>query len=67
MTLHSSTGKVSIFNDYNQLDNRATDYDWNTGGNIFRDGLIRAERVRAGLNDTHGFRVFYHGIGNLKH
>lgn len=56
---------VSIVNDYNLPANRATDYDWNRGGGFLRSTLIDAERSRTGLNDTHGFRVFYYGSGTL--
>ncbi len=48
------------------VNNSATDYDWNLGGGAKRDLFIRAERRRAGLNDTHGFKIFYYGIGRLK-
>ena len=52
---------VSIVND------AATDYDWNKGGRFIRNSFINAERVRTGLNDSHGFRVYYYGIGKLKY
>ena len=48
------------------VNNSATDYDWNTGGETLRDYMIKLERKRAGLNDTHGFKVFYYGSGHLK-
>ncbi|MCY7361243.1 MAG: hypothetical protein LH629_04120, partial [Ignavibacteria bacterium] len=57
---------VSIVNDYNLVSNRATDYDWNRGGGFLRSTLIDAERSRTGLNNNHGFRVFYYGVGTLK-
>jgi hypothetical protein len=47
------------------VNNDATDYDWNRGGGPIRDNLIKMERGRAGLNDTHGFKTFYYGIGTL--
>ncbi|MEO8960878.1 MAG: RHS repeat-associated core domain-containing protein [Ginsengibacter sp.] len=56
---------VQIVNDFNKPAGRATDYDWNTGGSLLRSALIRAERLRAGLNDSHGFRVYYYGTGTL--
>lgn len=56
---------VVIVNDYNLPANRATDYDWNTGGGFLRNSLINGERSRTGLNDTHGFRAFYYGTGTL--
>ena len=65
MNLLDNNGNVSIVNDFNQPSRRATDYDWNTGGTGLRNILIRAERARAGLNDTHGFRTFYYGTGTL--
>ncbi len=48
------------------INNAATDYDWNTGGSFLRNTLIRAERARTGLNDSHGFRAFYYGTGTLR-
>lgn len=48
------------------VNNSDTDYDWNLGGGTKRDLFIRAERRRAGLNDTHGFKTFYYGLGRLK-
>lgn len=66
MTLNNaSTRSVSIVNDYNLPANRATDYDWNRGGTFLRRTLMDAERKRTGLNDKHGFRVFYYGTGTL--
>ena len=65
MNLLDASGNVSIVNDFGQASNRATDYDWNTGGGTMRDALIRTERARAGLNDTHGFRTYYYGTGKL--
>ena len=47
------------------VNNSATDYDWNLGGGAKRDAYIRAERWRVGLNDTHGFKTYYYGIGRL--
>jgi RHS repeat-associated protein len=54
-----SLGTVSIVN------NRATDYDWNTGGGQLRSTLINAERLRTGIGDNHGFRTYYYGYGKL--
>ena len=51
--------KVKIVND------EATDYDWNRGGRFLRDKLILEERIRHEMNDSHGFKVFYYGIGIL--
>ena len=47
------------------VNNEATDYDWNTGGGKLRSFFINLERIRTGLNDTHGFKTFYYGIGKL--
>ena len=66
MILLDNDGHVSIVNDFNELSRRATDYDWNTGGNRLRNFLIHAERYRADLNDFHGFRVYYYGTGQLR-
>lgn len=66
MILHSQeTREVSIVNDFNLPRNRATDYDCNRGGSGMRPFFINAERIRAGLNDTHGFRAFHYGTGRL--
>lgn len=66
ITLLNNSGSVKIVNDYNLPFGRATDYDWNKGGSIWRKGLINYERWSEGLNDTHGFRTFYYGTGNLR-
>ncbi|MEN2436845.1 hypothetical protein AAH994_15635, partial [Weeksellaceae bacterium A-14] len=61
MILHNrANGSVSIVND------NATDYDWNKGGGIIRSSFINKERMVEGLNDSHGFKVFYYGIGKLR-
>ena len=60
MRLLDVSGHVQIIND------NATDYDWNTGGGFVRDRLIKAERVLNGLDNRHGFKVFYYGQGILK-
>jgi RHS repeat-associated protein len=66
MFLHGTgSGIVSIVNDFNLPSDRATDYDWNTGGTLKRRTLINAERIRTGFNDTHGFRTYYYGKGRL--
>lgn len=66
ITLLNNTGSVKIVNDFNLPFDRATDYDWNKGGSIWRKGLINYERWSEGLNDTHGFRTFYYGTGQLQ-
>jgi RHS repeat-associated protein len=66
ITLLNNTGSVKIVNDFNLPFGRATDYDWNKGGSIWRKGLINYERWSEGLNDTHGFRTFYYGTGQLQ-
>lgn len=58
--LDKSKGTVSIVN------NSATDYDWNKGGGFIRDKFIKGERWRAGLNDSHGFKIYYYGTGTVK-
>ncbi|MGN6530746.1 MAG: RHS repeat-associated core domain-containing protein, partial [Ginsengibacter sp.] len=60
ITLLNATGSVKIVND------PATDYDWNKGGSVWRKGLINYERWSENLNDTHGFKTFYYGIGQLR-
>lgn len=60
INLLTPNGSVSIVN------NDATDYDWNRGGSLVRSSLINIERVRASVDDTHGFKTFYYGIGHLR-
>ena len=49
----------------NVVNDEATIYDWNRGGGWPRKSLIDRERKKFGLNDSHGFRVFYYGTGKL--
>ncbi len=51
---------ISIVND------EAAYYDWNKGGSFARKIAIGGERIRTGLNDSHGFRVYYYGYGILR-
>jgi hypothetical protein len=48
------------------VNNAATVYDWNYGGSLLRNGLIGEERIRNGLNDTHGFPLFVYSQGTLR-
>ena len=43
------------------INNEATVYDWNYGGGFLRNVGIFIERARTGINDSHGFKVFYYG------
>lgn len=45
----------------------ATTYDWNRGGGAVRTKLIDNERKKYGLNDTHGFKIYYYGLGTLNY
>lgn len=58
--IHRENRQIRIVND------AATDYDWNGGGGMVRSNFIRAERARTGLNDSHGFKAYYYGIGTLR-
>lgn len=60
LLINEEARTVRIVND------EATVYDWNTGGGFTRNLFIKAERLRTGINDTHGFKTFYYGIGRLK-
>ena len=51
---------ISVVND------EATYYDWNQGDSYVRRSAIFLERMRTGLNDTHGFRAYYYGYGVLR-
>ena len=48
------------------INNKATIYDWNKGGGFVRSSAILLEQLRTGLNDSHGFNVYYYGLGKLK-
>ena len=48
------------------VNNAATDYDWNGGGGFVRNSAIQLERARMGINENHGFKVYYYGIGKLR-
>ena len=54
------SGNVMVVND------TATVYDWNTGGKIVRDKLVKRERRKYKLNDNHGFKTYYYGTGKVK-
>ncbi|MBS1761164.1 MAG: hypothetical protein JST23_13685, partial [Bacteroidetes bacterium] len=40
-------------------------YDWNRGGGKVRSWLIDKERQKFGLDDRHGFKIYYYGLGYL--
>ncbi len=67
MLLDRDAKSVIIVNDYNQTSNRATDYDWNLGGNKVRSTAVKVERMRARIPDNAGFRVYYYGTGKLNY
>ena len=58
---------VCIVNDSDLPDERAMDYDWNFEGTRFRNAMIQLETFRENLTPNLGFRVYYYGIGQLKH
>ena len=58
---------LRIVNDSDLPDERAMDYDWNLGGTRFRNAMIQLEAFRENLTPNLGFRVYYYGIGQLKH
>ncbi len=60
LILLNQLGDVRVVND------NATDYDWNTDGGMIRNTLIQIERKLNNLNDTHGFKTFYYGVGTLR-
>lgn len=47
------------------VNNEATVYDWNGGGSFIRNTAIQLEKLRIGVNNSHGFKVYYYGIGHL--
>ena len=68
MTLNEEDLTVRIVNDYKLPDGeRATDYDWNPGGSFLRNLMIKLETTVKNIKPDMGFRVYYYGIGQLKH
>ena len=62
--LNTKRGTVQLFRD---------EYNWDYHNDFIngrpqgkRDNLIYLERVRARLNDSHGFPIFIYGIGHIK-
>lgn len=57
--LDASEGTVKLFSD---------DYDWDvhSKGSAVRNTLIRMERTRSNIDDSHGFRVYIYGTGTLR-
>lgn len=64
-------GRVNlILRDRNSLsvevvNDDATIYDWNRGGGKIRTAAIDRERRKFGLDDSHGFKIYYYGQGKL--
>ena len=57
--LNWGTGEVKVSNgSFNY-------YDWDVHGSMLRKTLIRMERTRTGLNDSHGFPTIVFGTGYL--
>lgn len=59
LRLVDANGAVEVINGHHNI------YNWDKGGSLLRKGLINGERLRAGVNDTHGFPVYIYGTGNL--
>ncbi len=57
--INKKTGTVKLF-----WDNYDWDYHHNPPSGL-RDRLVQFERVRKGLNDEHGFRVYIYGQGKI--
>lgn len=58
--------KIQVIDNRIYIDtDKSTDYDWNQGGSFKRRVGIFLERVRAGVDDRHGFKVFYYGFGHI--
>ncbi len=60
MLLSRKDKTVRIINGY------STVYDWDYGDGKIRNALITLERFINSLDDSHGFRVYYYGVGKLK-
>jgi RHS repeat-associated protein len=59
LKLIDSKGTVQVINGNHNI------YNWDYGGNLLRKTLIGLERLRTGINDTHGFPLFIFGTGKL--
>jgi hypothetical protein len=45
----------------------ATVYDWNVGGDFTREAFIRTNNALLDIKPCiHGFKTFYYGIGTLR-
>ena len=60
MLLSRKDKTVKIINGY------STVYDWDYGDGKIRNALITLERFINSLDDSHGFRVYYYGVGKLR-
>ena len=56
--IKSNIEPINLFTMHNTL--------WNQGDSFVRRSAIFLERMRTGLNDTHGFRAYYYGYGVLR-
>ncbi|WP_373033771.1 RHS repeat domain-containing protein [Sulfurovum sp.] len=59
MVLSNNDGDVRVVN------NSATRYDWNQGGNVVRKAAIWGETKYQGLDSSHGFPLSVYGTGRL--
>ena len=58
--LINAAGLIKVVN------NDATDYDWNGGGDMLRNALIQLELLRTHLPLGSGFKTFYYGYGSIR-
>jgi RHS repeat-associated protein len=59
LRLLNAAGGVEVINGTHNI------YNWDQAGNLLRRTLIKGERLRTGLNDTHGFPLYIYGTGKL--
>lgn len=59
LKLLDNNGTIEVINGTHNI------YNWDRGGGFIRDNLIKAERSRTGINDSHGFPLSIYGTGKL--
>ena len=67
--LNAKTGEIKLFSDFYDWDFHNYPSSRQQEGKLpesQRDKLIYYERIRAGVNDSHGFPIFMYGVGKIK-
>jgi RHS repeat-associated protein len=60
LRLLDQNGTVEVINGAHNI------YNWDKGGGFIRSNLIKGERLRTGINDSHGFPLYIYGTGKVK-